>query len=471
MIYSRVANTIILFAVSFTILSTSCTYNCTEPVDYEYPEKLYPYEITYDAETYKQRRDALINQVAENSIFLVVTNDVYLRNGDVDYQFRPASNFYYLTGFDEPNAIAVIRRSNTNSNESELIMFVEHREGGALQWLGPVYGPEGVVEYFNADMAFNYEDFSEIIEGYLEGVGIVYSNIEINQTMLNTFNQAIANPPEIIGIDNFLNQLRKIKSLLEIITIQKAVDVSVQAFKEALQMIEPNKYEYEVEATFNYVSTINGCPNKAFPPIIASGPNINTLHYQSNNRKMLDGELVMIDFGVEYGYYASDITRTIPVNGRFTPEQTTIYNIILETHKRNIAAAAPGVSYYSIYWQNVEYIIDKLLENGIINGNRDDIIASGQYRLYIPAGLAHCVGLDVHDPFPREENGDKILEENMVLAFEPHVYLNEGDQTVNSNYWNVSIRLEDNILITDAGSEVLSSDLPFELDMIEGLME
>ncbi|MFC1550199.1 aminopeptidase P N-terminal domain-containing protein [Candidatus Neomarinimicrobiota bacterium] len=452
-------------------LFISCNNNCTDPIDNDSPEKLYPYEITYDEATYKQRRNVLINQIPNNSIVLIVTNDMYLRNGTVDYMFRPASNFYYLTGFDEPNAIAIIRESNSVPNESELIMFVEHREGGALQWLGPVYGPEGAMEYFYADMAYNYEDFSSTIEDYLEDIDAIYSNIEINQTVLSIFNQAITDPVEINEFDEYINDLRKIKSSLEISSIQNAVDVSVQAFKEALQIIEPNIYEYEVEATFNYISSLNGCPNKAFPTIVASGPNINILHYQNNDRNMLDGDLVMIDFGVEYGYYASDVTRTIPVNGHFTSEQSTIYEIVLEAHKRNIAAAAPGVSYFDIFWHNVEYIIDKLIENEIISGNRDDIISTGRYRQYIPAGLGHCIGLDVHDPFPREESGDKILEENMILAFEPHVYLFEGDQTVNSDYWNVSARIEDDILITAGGSEVLSSELPIEIDLIEELME
>ena len=453
------------------ILLTSCTNNCTDPVENETPNKLYPYEITYDEATFKHRRDALLNRVPDNSIILIVTNDIYNRNDDIDYAFRPSSNFYYLTGFDEPNAIAIIRESDGIPNESELIMFVENREGGALQWLGPVYGTEGAMEYFFADMAYNYEDFTTIVEDYVENDDVIYSNIEINQTVLEIFNEIGLQSLDLRELDETINELRKIKSSIEISAIQNAVDVSIQAFQEALKIIEPNTYEYEVEATFNYITSLNGCPNKAFPTIVASGPNINILHYQNNDRKMLDGELVMIDFGAEYGYYASDITRTIPVNGKFTNEQAIVYNIVLEAHKKAIANAAPGVSYYDLYWQNVEFIIDKLLEKEIISGVRDEIISSGRYRQYVVAGLGHCVGLDVHDPFPKQLNGDKILEENMVLAFEPHIYLFEGDQTVNSNYWKVSARIEDDILITATGSEILSSDLPIEIDSIEELMK
>ncbi|MEE9572086.1 MAG: aminopeptidase P N-terminal domain-containing protein, partial [Candidatus Neomarinimicrobiota bacterium] len=385
----------------------------------------------------------------------------------------PASNFYYLTGFDEPNAIAIIRNSVSQPNESELIMFVEHREGVMLQLLGPVYGPEGVLEYFGADAAYNYEEFSTAINSFVssEDHDNFYSNLEINSTISDIFFENVLNPPDIIEIDDIIDELRPIKSPLEIAVIQNAVDVSVQAFTEGIMSIEPNMYEYEVEATFDYISSLNGCPRKAFPTIVASGPNINILHYQTNNRKMLDGDLVMIDFGVEYGYYASDITRTIPVNGKFSEEQATIYEIVLEAHKKAISSAAPGVNYDTLYLQNIEFILDKLIEKGIITGNRDDLIASGQRRQYIPAGLAHCIGLDTHDPFPRDLNGDKIMRENMVFAFEPHIYLYEGDQSVNPDYWNISARIEDDILITATGSEILSIDLPNEIDAIEDMMK
>jgi Xaa-Pro aminopeptidase len=186
---------------------------------------------------------------------------------------------------------------------------------------------------------------------------------------------------------------------------------------------------------------------------------------------MKDGDLVMIDFGAEYGYYASDITRTVPVNGKFTSEQATIYNIVLEAHKNAINSAKPGISYYDLYWQNVEFILEQLINNNIVQGNKNDLIATWEFRKYIVAGLGHCIGLDVHDPFPRDFNGEKILKENMVLAFEPHVYLYEGDETVNQNYWGVSARIEDDILIKESGAVILSDDLPIEIHDIEELLD
>jgi Xaa-Pro aminopeptidase len=185
---------------------------------------------------------------------------------------------------------------------------------------------------------------------------------------------------------------------------------------------------------------------------------------------MQSGELIMIDFGAEYSNYAADITRTLPVNGRYTQNQKTIYNIVLAAHEEVLRLAAPGVSYYYLYTLSRDMILDGLLEHGIISGDKSEIISTSRYRQYIPAGLGHCVGLDVHDPFPRESNGDKILRENMVLAMEPHIYLSYGDETVDSNYWNTSVRIEDMIVITANGNRILSDVLPRQTSDLENWM-
>lgn len=467
-------NNIKTFVIYLLImLIVGCTKEIIGPSEIKFPGKLYPYETYYDSLTFKQRRDDLMHQLPNNALVIITTNDIYLRNGDVDYEFRPASNFFYLTGFDEPNAVAIIRNDRADFNSSELIMFVEKREGTLVRWLGPVYGPEGAMEYFGADSAYEFEEFGPRVSSYLQTgeYGSIYSNLEINQSVADSFYESVADTFPINNLDQIVDAMRMVKSPIEISLIQKAVDVSVQAFYEGIQTITPGMYEYEVDALFDYIVRLNGCPRIAFPTIVASGPNINVLHYQANQRKMQDGDLVMIDFGAEYGYYASDITRTIPVNGKFTSQQATIYQIVLDVHRAVLNAAAPGVSYYDLYLLNRDMILDKLLEKGIVSGNISDIISSYTYRQYIPAGLGHCVGLDVHDPFQIEKNGDKILRENMVLAFEPHIYLSEDDQTVNPDYWNVCARIEDDVLITASGYEILSQDLPVEIANIENLMK
>jgi len=461
----------------------SCTENILTPVESGLPIQLYPYETIYDAATFQERREALVNSIPNRAFALVSTNDIYLRNGDIDFEFRPASNFFYLTGFDEPNAIAIIRKKvyggldhpnlKPDLSESELIMFVEERSGVLAQWLGPVYGPGGAMEFFYADTAYGISEFKTVISSILDAqlYESIYANLEVNESLADSFFNCGSIIPPILDINELVDKQRVIKSDIEINSIQKAVDVSVQGFSEAMRNIEPGMYEYEVEAIFDYVLRLNGCRRTAFPTIIASGPNINILHYTANNRKMLSSDLVMIDYGAEYGFYAADITRTLPVNGKFTTEQATIYNIVLEALRTAINEAAPGVSYYDLYYLNLDIILERLLEKGIITGNKSEIISSGRFRQYIPAGLGHPVGLDTHDTFPNETNGDKILKENMVMAFEPHIYLYEGDQTVNPDYWNVSARIEEVILITNTGSQVLSSRLPVEIGEIEAIMK
>lgn len=473
---------LLLFIAPISLIF-NCSDNITTPVEYGFPVKIYPYETIYDAATFKDRREALVNSIPNNSFALVTTNDIYLRNGDVDFEFRPASNFFYLTGFDEPNAIALIRQKvfgglnqsgfNLAADQSELILFVEERSGVITQWLGPVYGTNGAMEFFNADTAYGITEFKSVIKSILDAqlYESIYANIEVNESLADSFYNCGSIIPQMLELNELVNNQRVIKAQLEIDLIHRATDVTMQGFREAMKFIEPGKYEYEVEAVFDYIIGSNGCPRTAYPAIVASGPNINFLHYIANNRKMLNGELVLIDYGAEYGYYAADVTRTLPVNGKFTTEQAIIYNIVLESLTAVINGAAAGVSYYDLYFLNIDIILTQMLERGIITGNKDDIITSNRFRQYIPAGLGHPVGLDVHDPFPAEFSGDKILKENMVMAFEPHIYLMEGDQTVNSAYWNVSARIEDVVLITNTGTVVLSSSLPRTIEQIEAAMK
>ena len=461
---------LILFLILFL---NGCYKEVISPLEYNLPEKLAPYETFFDLPTIQLRRENLMSKLPFNALVLIVTNDTYLRNGNVNYDFRPASNFYYLTGFDEPNAVAVIRRNEVESNNIEFIMFVEARDGRMAQWMGPVYGPEGAIEYFGADSAYTFEDFGTQIGFYLNNGKYqnIYTNLEENPSVCDSFYNTVIDTPAIYDLNGLTYDLRMIKSQIEINALRQAVNVSVQAFSEAAQTIKHGVYEYEVEATLDYILGLNGCPRTAFPTIVASGPNINILHYQANQRQMLGGELVMIDFGAEYGYYAADITRTFPVNGKFSPQQANVYNIVLEAQRAAIQGAAPGVNYYDLYFMVIDYIVEQLIAKGIVYGEKSQILSSGIFRQYIPAGLAHCIGLDVHDPFPQSLPGEKILQENMVMAFEPHIYLYEGDQTVNPEYWNISARIEDDILITSSGYEILSNHLPSEISALEQLMK
>ncbi|MFC2133092.1 aminopeptidase P family protein [Bacteroidota bacterium] len=439
-------------------------------IENEYPEQLTPYQTFYDAATFEQRRNVLMGEIPDYSIVVVTTNDIYLRSGDVDYDFRPSSAFYYLTGFEEPNAVAVIRKGILGGATSELIMFVDYREEGLVNWLGPVIGPQGAIDNYGADEAYVYYELETRLAGILseENYQSIYCNLEDNDTFAEIFNNLNITLPALLDIKEITDEQRMIKSQIEITALERATDVTVQGFLTMMGMLEPGMYEYEVESIMDMVVGINGCRRTGFPTIVASGPNINYLHWPAGTRQMLDGDLVMIDFGAEYSYYSSDVTRTLPVNGRFTTQQAEVYQIVLDNHKEIISMIAPGVSYYDLYNLSTENLIDGLLEKGIISGNREDLIANR--RQYIPAGLGHPVGLDTHDPFPADDNGDKILRENMVLAFEPHIYLYSEDQTVDPAYWECSARIEDVILVTSNGYRRLSEDLPYEIVEIEAFM-
>lgn len=459
--------------VSLIFVISACTDGMMDSGETEYLRPLYPYQTYYDSSTFKQRRDNLAASISDDALVLVTTNDQYTRNGDINYDFRAASAFFYLTGFEEPNAVAVIKKNDIDSNNSELIMFVEQLDPGQVQWYGSVYGPEGAMKYFSADTAYAFGNFGSFISSLLSQGSYqnVYANLEANPSVADSFYKSTGNMVNVRNLDEMVNPLRVIKSPIEITAIQKAVEVSVQAMSEAIKTIEPGMYEYEVAAKLDFFVQLNGCPRTAFPTIVASGPNINIIHYQDNMRKMQAGDLVMIDFGAEYSYYAADLTRTVPVSGKFSQRQATIYTIVLEAYQAVRQAAGPGVSYYYLYNLSRDIILDRLIAAGIITGDKATMISSGTFRQYIPAGLGHCVGLDVHDPFPQEENGDRLLKADMVLAIEPHIYLYANDLTVNPDYWNISARIEDVILITAYGNEILSAGLPVEIGKIEQLMK
>jgi Xaa-Pro aminopeptidase len=325
---------------------------------------------------------------------------------------------------------------------------------------------------FGADTAYEAGMFESVVAD-LAGSGLyatAYTNLEVNPDIHGAFISAGGDSFEVEEIDPIVNDLRGVKSQIEIAAIQSSVDVTVQAFLEGIAAIEPGVHEYEVDAVFDYVLRVNGCPRAAFPTIVASGPNINTLHWPAGDRKMLDGDLVMIDFGAEYAYYAADVTRTLPVNGTFSAEQATIYSIVLEAHNTVLEAAMPGVNFRDLYLQARDMVLDGLLAAGVIQGSMQEIIESQRYRLYIPAGLGHPVGLDVHDPWPSYGGEERQLQANMVIAFEPHVYLTEDDVTVAPAYRGIAARVEDTVLITPSGAVIMSGELPREIAEIEELM-
>jgi Xaa-Pro aminopeptidase len=454
-----------------SLLLIGCGEDATGPGAGGYPARLYPYQVFYDSAVFKQRRDSLVQLLPAGAIVFVSTNDVYLRNGDLDYEFRPSSAFYYLTGFEEPNAVAVIRRKPAPRTGSELVMFVEERTGTLVQWLGPVHGPQGVVEHFGADSGYGVGTWQTRLSAYVGSgtVQSVYANLAENGSVMESFDSLGLGTGAAADVRPFVERMRGVKSAPEIESVRRAVAVTVQAFDEAIRAAKPEMYEHEVQAILEFVARLNGAPRLAFPTIVASGPNLVTLHYFANSRKMLSGDLAMVDFGVEYGYYTADVTRTIPIGGAFGTDQATIYDIVKAARDTVIASSRPGVTYAALSALSRDVIVAGLVRAGVVTGSASTIISSGQYRLYIPAALGHPVGLDTHDPWPQDA-ANRALVPGMLIAYEPHVYLSPGDSTVAARYRGLAARIEDVVLITSAGHEVLSGALPATRAGIEALM-
>jgi len=465
----RAVSRALLMISVFSIVLVSA---CNQQTGNGTPEKLYPYEVPYDAAEYRQRRDDLSLLIPEGAIAVLTTNSLYIRNGDDEFEFRPSSTFYYLTGFEEPNAVAVLRKRPDLPFSSEMIMFVQERSGVDLRWLGPVCGPEGAVARFGADAAYAIGTFSEKLKSLLASwnVSSIYTNLGDNEAVQKIISDAAGAGFPVIDVKPLVDEKRLVKSQHEIDMTKRANEVTIQAFIEGIKGTEPLMYEYEVEAAFDFILGLNGCYSTAYETILASGPNSCILHYSKNNRQMQTGELVMIDFGAEYGYYAADITRTFPVNGKFTGPQAVIYDIVKTSHEAIMAAAAPGVNWNTLVSLGIEIMIDGLLYNGVISGSRSELISEPYRRQYIPAGLGHQIGLDVHDPWPVDAQGNKILRANMLMAIEPGIYLEPQDGTVAEPYRGISVRMEDNILITGTGSEIIDTSLPRTREEIENMM-
>lgn len=447
-------------------LFIGCKEQVNSPADSGTPGIEAQYELYFDKDICAQRRNRLLSDLPDNSMTIITTAPQLPILEGASTLFHPSPSLIYLTGFYEPNSVAVIRKKRTDASKVELIMFVEKKNNATK------YGTEGAVSFFGADSAYEFDRFGPMMKKYLsEGYfQSIYSNLYENQMVSSAVTYCGASVPKINSIYSILGKLRLIKSANEINAIRKSTTITTGAFVQAFAVVKPDKYEYDAANLFKSIRASNKSTGDAFSPIVASGPNINILHYFDNTRQMKGGELVMIDYGTEHGFYATDITRTLPVSGKYSEKQKVIYEIVRKTHEAIINAVRPGVTFKQLDNLFYQMTIDGLIEKGIITGNRDEIISSGRFRQYIPALLGHPVGLDVHDPSPADASGSVTLAKNMVYAFEPHIYLSRGDETVNPDYWEVSVRIEDMILITDSGCEVLSANLPYRWEEIENLM-
>jgi len=401
-----------------------------------------------------------------------------LRNRDVEYPYRQDSDFYYVTGFHEPESIAVLAPGRP---QGEYVLFCRDRDPQREAWDGTRAGPERAVAEFGASDAFPISDVDDILPGILEQAERVYYTMGANpefDTRLIGWVTALRNrgspgthaPDEFIGLEHMLHDQRLYKSRAELGCLRRSVAVAVGAHRRAMARCRPGLYEYEIEAEFLHEFRRNGL-HPSYLPIVGSGPNACVLHYSANNRRMQDGDLLLVDAGCESDCYASDITRTWPVSGRFTPEQRAIYEIVLEAQGAALRAIAPGNHWNEPHDAAVDAIIRGLRRLGILEGTPAAIARNGDYRRFFMHRTGHWLGMDVHDVGDYKVGDQwRLLEPGMVMTVEPGIYIPPGTRGVARRWQGIGVRIEDDVLVTRGGIEVLSRNLPREPEEIEALV-
>jgi Xaa-Pro aminopeptidase len=459
---------------------------------------VYPQDIFYDDDLlppsfFKRNREEFMKKIGKDAIAIFYSGTSKVRSNDVKYKFRQDNNFFYLTGLNEPDAVLVLIPGGISRvvfkvvgkltgkyydpvldtlkprGKIREILFIRERDPVREIWSGRTLGVRGAIEKLGFEYAMSIDSFEQVMKTIIFSTGIktvyfpvpvecvdgkIKDVIEAVRSIIKTRRGMIrfSDPSPIIA------RMRMYKKPEEIKLLKKAIDITVIAHRQVMMSCEPGMYEYELQALVEYIFTRLGAESPGFQPIVGSGENSVILHYNSNRRRIRDGDLIVVDIGAEYHNYTADITRTIPANGRFSPEQREIYEIVLRAQKEAIKEVKPGASFLAPHNRAVQVIADGLLKLGIIK-DRSEV------RKYFMHGTSHYLGLDVHDV-----GTYKTLEPGMVITVEPGIYIPEGSDC-DPKYWNIGVRIEDDILVTEGGYEILSDGAPREIDEIEKLMK
>jgi Xaa-Pro aminopeptidase len=428
---------------------------------------------------FARRRRQLMRLMGHDSIAVLPAAPVRHRNGDVEYAYRQDSDFHYLTGFAEPEAVAVLIPGRA---PAQYILFVRERDPARETWDGRRAGPAGAVRDHGANSAFPIGDIDEILPGLLENRERVFYTMgvypDFDQRVMGWVNglrtQAARKgrhpPQELVALDPLLHDMRLYKSRGELELMRRAARISVQAHVRAMRFCRPGVTEYQVMAELLHEFRRHNA-DTAYQPIVGAGANSCVLHYRDNDRPLASGDLLLIDAGCEFGCYASDITRTLPVNGRFSREQRAVYEVVLEANRAAIARVRPGNHWNDPHEAAVRVVTHGLLKLGLLKGRLASLIRSGAYRRFFMHRTGHWLGLDVHD-VGDYKIGDawRVLEPGMVMTIEPGIYLPASARGVPRRFRNIGIRIEDDVLVTKRGAEVLTARAPKEPDQIEAVM-
>jgi Xaa-Pro aminopeptidase len=427
---------------------------------------------------FAKRRKQLMRMVGDDGIAILPSAPVRIRSRDVEYRYRQDSDFYYLTGFAEPESVAILAPGRANG---EFVLFCRERDQQKERWDGSRAGPDGVIDQYHTDDAFPIDDIDDILPGIMESRSRVYYTMGANadfdvrigewiNSMRSRESSGIHTPHEFVALDHLLHDMRLYKSRAELSAMRKAAKIAVAAHTRAIALVRPGMYEYEIEAEYMHEFRRQQA-GLSYNPIVGSGANSCTLHYVNNDQVLTAGDLLLIDAGCEYDYYASDVTRTVPVNGRFSPEQRAIYEIVLEAQLAAIEKTVVGNHWDEPHDAAVRVISSGLKKLRLLQGTLKKLIRDGAYREFFMHRTGHWLGMDVHDVGDYKVGDEwRLLEAGMVTTVEPGIYISAA-AGVPARWRNIGVRIEDDVAVGRNGPDVLSAALVKDPDDIERLMD
>lgn len=429
---------------------------------------------------FKKRRKQLMHRIGKGNIALLGSSPTKIRNRDVHYPFRQDSDFYYLTGFSEPDAMAVFIPGR---EQGEYILFCREYDENKALWEGAHAGLEGATGHYEADDAFPIDDLDEILPGMLENKHKVFypmgRDSELDHRLLDWINHirgqsrsGIIAPGELVSLEHILHEMRLFKSQEEIKLMRRAAEVSAQGHVKAMQTCKAGLYEYQIEAELVHHFMGQGLRAVAYPSIVAGGKNACVLHYTENSDKLKNGDLLLIDAGAECDHYAADITRTFPVSGRFTEPQKQLYQLVLDAQSAAIEQIKPGIPWHNAHDASVEALTKGLVALGLLEGKVKTLIKKEKFKKFYMHRIGHWLGMDVHDVGDyKVDQKWRLLEPGMVLTVEPGLYIPSDCATVEEKWRGIGIRIEDDLLVTEHGHEILTGGVPKSIVEIESLMQ
>ncbi|NIP13759.1 MAG: Xaa-Pro aminopeptidase [Pseudomonadales bacterium] len=433
------------------------------------------------AADYRRRRRRLMSLMDEGSIAVLPAAGQRFRNRNTEYPFRQDSDFYYLTGFAEPDAVLVLAPGRAHG---QVVLFCREREARAERYDGERVGPERAVERIGVDDAFPIDDLEEILPGMLEGRERIYITLGEYPEFDNRLMHWVAGirareaggaipPGEFVALKHLLHEQRLYKSAAELRVMREAARITCSAHRRAMAACLPGMSETQLEAELLHEFMVNGARSPAYPSIVGGGANACVLHYVDNLDVLRRGDLVLIDAGCEYQHYASDVTRTFPVAGKFSAAQRALYEVVLEANRRGIEACRPGATFIEPHRSALKVMVEGLVDLKLMEGGVEEIVESERYREFCPHNSSHWLGSDVHDVGDYRVDGAwRPLEPGMVLTVEPGIYIPADESTghLAPRWRGVGIRVEDDVAITREGHEVLSAEAPKSVDEIEAVM-